>query len=59
MDSCKLNAGVARGCGWQKIGACVNLGAFYAVGIPAAYLIAFVFRVGGLVLFHLRLRQIF
>ncbi|KAL6909819.1 hypothetical protein ACP4OV_001478 [Aristida adscensionis] len=41
-------AGVARGCGWQKIGACVNLGAFYAVGIPAAYLMAFVLHIGGM-----------
>uniref|UniRef100_A0A0A9F185 Protein DETOXIFICATION n=1 Tax=Arundo donax TaxID=35708 RepID=A0A0A9F185_ARUDO len=41
-------SGVARGCGWQKICAWVNLGAFYAVGVPAAYLIAFVLRVGGM-----------
>ncbi|AQL03479.1 Protein DETOXIFICATION 16 [Zea mays] len=40
-------SGVARGCGWQKIGACINLGAYYIVGIPSAYLIAFVLRVGG------------
>ncbi|XP_020088994.1 protein DETOXIFICATION 16-like [Ananas comosus] len=40
-------SGVARGCGWQKIGAIVNLGSFYIVGIPLAYLIAFVFHVGG------------
>jgi hypothetical protein len=43
-------SGVARGCGWQKIGACVNLGAYYIVGIPSAYLIAFVLHVGGMVL---------
>ncbi|KAM0821533.1 hypothetical protein ACQ4PT_072134 [Festuca glaucescens] len=41
-------SGVARGCGWQKIGACINLGAFYLVGIPAAYHLAFVLRVGGM-----------
>ena len=41
--------GVARGCGWQKIGACINLGAYYVAGIPCAYLIAFVLRVGGMV----------
>jgi hypothetical protein len=41
--------GVARGCGWQKIGACINLGAYYIAGIPSAYLIAFVLRVGGMV----------
>jgi len=40
---------VARGCGWQKVGAWVNLGAFYIVGVPAAYLIAFVLRAGGMV----------
>lgn len=40
-------SGVARGCGWQKIGACINLGAYYIVGIPSAYLFAFVLRVGG------------
>ncbi|PUZ61234.1 hypothetical protein GQ55_4G259400 [Panicum hallii var. hallii] len=41
-------SGVARGCGWQKIGACINLGAYYIAGIPCAYLIAFVLRVGGM-----------
>ncbi|KAG1334157.1 protein DETOXIFICATION 16-like [Cocos nucifera] len=39
--------GVARGCGWQKIGAVVNLGAYYLVGIPSAILLAFVLHVGG------------
>ncbi|KAK1606004.1 hypothetical protein QYE76_029677 [Lolium multiflorum] len=41
-------SGVARGCGWQKIGACINLGAFYIVGIPAAYLFAFGLHIGGM-----------
>uniref|UniRef100_A0A0E0G6P4 Protein DETOXIFICATION n=1 Tax=Oryza nivara TaxID=4536 RepID=A0A0E0G6P4_ORYNI len=41
-------SGVARGCGRQKIGACVNLGAYYIVGIPSAYLIAFILHVGGM-----------
>uniref|UniRef100_A0ACD6AMS1 Uncharacterized protein n=2 Tax=Avena sativa TaxID=4498 RepID=A0ACD6AMS1_AVESA len=41
-------SGVARGCGWQKIGAYINLGAFYIVGLPAAYLFAFVLRGGGM-----------
>ncbi|KAJ4808160.1 Protein DETOXIFICATION [Rhynchospora pubera] len=41
-------SGVARGCGWQNIGAFVNLGAFYAVGIPSAILLAFVLRIGGM-----------
>ncbi|KAM0908016.1 hypothetical protein ACQ4PT_015731 [Festuca glaucescens] len=40
-------SGVARGCGWQKIGAWINLSAYYIVGIPSAYLIAFVLHVGG------------
>ncbi|KAJ3686038.1 hypothetical protein LUZ61_015202 [Rhynchospora tenuis] len=40
-------SGVARGCGWQKNGAFVNLGAFYAVGIPSSIILAFVFHVGG------------
>ncbi|KAM1186801.1 hypothetical protein ACFX2G_016238 [Malus domestica] len=39
--------GTARGCGWQKIGAYVNLGAYYLVGIPLAILMAFVFHAGG------------
>ncbi|XP_010251710.1 PREDICTED: protein DETOXIFICATION 8-like [Nelumbo nucifera] len=33
--------GVARGCGWQHIGAYVNLGAFYLVGIPIASVLGF------------------
>uniref|UniRef100_A0ACD5ZMG1 Uncharacterized protein n=1 Tax=Avena sativa TaxID=4498 RepID=A0ACD5ZMG1_AVESA len=41
-------SGVARGCGWQKICVCINLGAFYIVGMPAAYLLAFVLRVGSM-----------
>ncbi|KAF8407731.1 hypothetical protein HHK36_006866 [Tetracentron sinense] len=40
-------SGTARGCGWQKIGAFVNLGAYYLVGIPSAILLAFVFHFGG------------
>jgi len=41
-------SGVARGCGWQKIGACVNLGAYYLIGIPAAFCFAFVYHLGGM-----------
>ncbi|KAI3910485.1 hypothetical protein MKX01_034879 [Papaver californicum] len=40
-------SGTARGCGWQKIGASINLGAYYLVGIPSAILLAFVLNVGG------------
>ncbi|KAH7528671.1 hypothetical protein FEM48_Zijuj05G0096800 [Ziziphus jujuba var. spinosa] len=40
-------SGNARGCGWQKIGAYVNLGSYYLVGIPSAVLLAFVFHIRG------------
>jgi multidrug resistance protein, MATE family len=43
-------AGVLTGCGKQKIGAAVNLGAFYLLGIPVAVLLAFVFHLNGMVL---------
>ncbi|XP_022973952.1 protein DETOXIFICATION 3-like isoform X2 [Cucurbita maxima] len=43
-------SGVARGCGWQRVGAYVNLGSYYIVGIPMAAVLAFVvhLRVKGL-----------
>jgi MATE family multidrug resistance protein len=34
-------AGVLAGCGWQKIGAYVNLGSFYVIGVPCAIVLAF------------------
>ncbi|KAF5182774.1 Detoxification-like protein [Thalictrum thalictroides] len=40
-------SGTARGCGWQKIGAYVNLGAYYLVGIPCAVLFGFIFHLRG------------
>nr|POE63770.1 protein detoxification 16 [Quercus suber] len=40
-------SGNARGCGWQKIGAYINLGSYYIIGIPAAILLAFVFHFEG------------
>ncbi|KAL5748830.1 hypothetical protein ACOSP7_025874 [Xanthoceras sorbifolium] len=40
-------SGTARGCGWQKIGAFVNLGSYYLVGIPSSILLAFVLHNGG------------
>lgn len=46
------NSGIARGCGWQKIGAIVNLGAYYLWGIPAGIFLAFVYHVGGKVLIY-------
>jgi MATE family multidrug resistance protein len=42
-------SGVVRGCGLQKIGACVNLGAYYLVGVPAALFFAFFYHFGGMV----------
>lgn len=41
-------SGVIIGCGKQKIGARVNLGAFYMVGIPTGLLLAFVFNLNGM-----------
>ncbi|KAJ4907111.1 MATE efflux family protein [Raphanus sativus] len=40
-------SGVARGCGWQKIGAFVNLGSYYLVGVPLGLLLGFYFNFGG------------
>ncbi|KAB2628667.1 MATE efflux family protein 5-like [Pyrus ussuriensis x Pyrus communis] len=37
-----LLSGVARGTGWQEIGAYVNLGAYYLVGTPVGVVLAFV-----------------
>ncbi|KAG9136216.1 hypothetical protein Leryth_003814 [Lithospermum erythrorhizon] len=34
-------SGIARGCGWQHIGAYVNLAAFYLFGIPIAIMLSF------------------
>ncbi|KAK8324759.1 hypothetical protein V6Z12_A11G004500 [Gossypium hirsutum] len=48
LDSLQcILSGNARGCGWQKIGAYINLGSYYIVGIPCAVLLAFVLNVGG------------
>ncbi|XP_070018814.1 protein DETOXIFICATION 16-like [Nicotiana sylvestris] len=40
-------SGIARGCGCQKKGAFVNLGAYYLWGIPAGVVLAFVYHLGG------------
>ncbi|CAL1401449.1 unnamed protein product [Linum trigynum] len=40
-------SGICRGCGKQKLGAIVNLGAYYIIGIPCSVLLAFVYHVGG------------
>ncbi|KAK8515590.1 hypothetical protein V6N13_139438 [Hibiscus sabdariffa] len=39
--------GVARGCGWQRIGAMINLGAYHLIGIPSSIVLAFVYHLGG------------
>ncbi|CAD6251078.1 unnamed protein product [Miscanthus lutarioriparius] len=40
--------GVVRGCGRQKTVAFINLAAYYLAGIPAAFVFAFVRRLGGM-----------
>ncbi|XWS75512.1 hypothetical protein CRYUN_Cryun01aG0095800 [Craigia yunnanensis] len=48
MDSLQaVLSGVARGTGWQHIGAYVNLGAFYLVGIPLATVLCFALNLRG------------
>ncbi|KAK4490544.1 hypothetical protein RD792_001226 [Penstemon davidsonii] len=48
MDSLQaVLSGVARGCGWQHIGAYVNLGAYYLVGIPLSLFLGFVLGLNG------------
>ncbi|KAH9605909.1 hypothetical protein KSS87_021972 [Heliosperma pusillum] len=42
MDSLQgVLSGIARGCGWQHIGAVVNLAAFYLIGIPISAILGF------------------
>lgn len=43
-----LNAGAARGCGWQNLCSIINLGAYYVVAIPCAVLFAFYLHIGGM-----------
>ncbi|KAJ9140820.1 hypothetical protein P3X46_031419 [Hevea brasiliensis] len=40
-------SGVARGSGWQHIGAYINLGAFYLCGIPVAAILGFWVKLRG------------
>ncbi|KAJ6839701.1 protein DETOXIFICATION 12-like isoform X2 [Iris pallida] len=48
MDSLQgVLSGVARGCGWQHLGAYVNLGAFYLFGIPVAVVLGFLLEIRG------------
>ncbi|OWM86268.1 hypothetical protein CDL15_Pgr011092 [Punica granatum] len=49
LDSLQASlSGVARGCGWQHVGAFVNLGAFYLCGIPIAIILAFWVKIRGM-----------
>ncbi|KAK3156632.1 hypothetical protein QOZ80_2AG0109820 [Eleusine coracana subsp. coracana] len=41
-------SGVVRGCGRQKLGAMINLAAYYVAGIPASFFFAIVCHIGGL-----------
>ncbi|XP_055819293.1 protein DETOXIFICATION 18-like, partial [Solanum dulcamara] len=36
-------SGVVRGCGWERCAVCIDLAAFYFIGIPIAGLVAFKF----------------
>ncbi|KAJ7000485.1 protein DETOXIFICATION 14-like [Populus alba x Populus x berolinensis] len=48
MDSLQaVLSGVARGSGWQKIGAYINIGSFYLVGLPVAAVLGFVAHLRG------------
>ncbi|CDP00711.1 unnamed protein product [Coffea canephora] len=40
-------SGAATGCGWQHIGAYVNLASFYVVGTPIAFILGFMVRLRG------------
>ncbi|PWA99708.1 MATE efflux family protein [Artemisia annua] len=40
-------SGVARGSGWQHIGAYINLGSYYLAGIPMALILGFVVHLKG------------
>ncbi|KAL3686045.1 hypothetical protein R1sor_004067 [Riccia sorocarpa] len=48
MDSVQGTlSGVARGCGWQHLGAYCNLCAFYGIAIPVSLLLTFRFHLRG------------
>ncbi|XP_030950932.1 protein DETOXIFICATION 10-like [Quercus lobata] len=40
-------SGIARGCGWQDLGAYVNLGAYYLCGLPVAAILGFWLQMSG------------
>ncbi|GAB2214598.1 hypothetical protein Droror1_Dr00018953 [Drosera rotundifolia] len=39
--------GIARGCGWQKLGTYINIGAYYLIGIPISVVLGFVLHLKG------------
>lgn len=48
LDAVQANlSGVARGCGLQKIGAAINLGSYYLVGLPVGCCLAFLTSLQG------------
>ncbi|KAK9688883.1 hypothetical protein RND81_09G018400 [Saponaria officinalis] len=45
LDSIQgILSGVSRGCGWQHLTMFINLGTFYGIGMPVAWLLAFKFK---------------
>ncbi|XP_048328790.2 protein DETOXIFICATION 3 isoform X1 [Ziziphus jujuba] len=49
MDSLMaVLSGIARGCGWQNLGAYANLSAYYLVGIPVAIILGFLVGLRGI-----------
>lgn len=52
-------AGILAGCGRQKIGACVNLGSFYLVGVPCAVALAFLLHMKAKVKLEIYLFKLF
>lgn len=44
--TCFVVEGVAVGCGWQTLVAYINVGCYYAVGVPLGSLLGFYFKLG-------------
>lgn len=47
FHECFLQTGIARGCGWQNLGAYANLTAYYLFGIPVAAALGFWLKMRG------------
>ncbi|KAE9613470.1 hypothetical protein Lalb_Chr05g0217771 [Lupinus albus] len=47
VENSIMQALLARGCGWHKIGAFMNLGSYYIVGITLAISLAFILHLRG------------